>query len=489
MRSWSLDDLREALEQCIGKDPPPVGVGERAFPRLGPGLFLERYRILCYLQTADLAEIRSLTPVDCLQEALPVPSVPCRDTLSLLSHPLLGEACLRPPAGTRLLVYRETPALRDLARENRWTLLANPSELRARWENKLWFRARLRDMDLPVPPWESLSVEDLRPETYRRLHRAWGAHLVVQIPDFPRGGGRSTFFVEHEEGLDGLRLQLAQGRHRGHPFQEVLVSSLVEGPSLSIEGCVTPWGVIISPLQVQLVDLKEVLPVGRGGRFCGHQWGVPEFPPGVEATARRMVQRVGDALMAEGYRGIFGLDLALDECRGDLYALECNPRYTGAFPALTILQLAVGLLPLEAFHLLGLLGSPKPVSAVNETGERMPAASQLLLFHRGSSPRQVCGSLQAGRYKWEDSRGKARVVGNVLPLSPPPWDPMEFLILDGPPPVGTLLLPGDELERVVRLLFLKPVAQDNGRLDPTVVRVIRWVYDCLGLGDAPGDGP
>jgi hypothetical protein len=484
-----LHDLRAALEQSVSRASPLLGVGERAFPRAGPALLLEGYRILCYLRTSDLQEIRRLTPVDCLQEELPDASVPCRDTLSLLSHPLLGKACGRPPQGSRLLVYRETPALRDLAVENGWTLLANPSEMRARWENKLWFRTRFRDARLSLPPWEVFPMEELSPRTYRTLHGRWGSHLVVQIPDFPRGGGRSTFFVGHEEEMDALGAQLAHGHHRGHSFQEVLVSSLIEGPSLSIEGCVTPWGVLISPLQIQLVDLEDLLPSGLGGRFCGHQWGAPDFPPEVEDAAREMVQRVGDGLMTEGYRGIFGLDLALDQRTGRLYALECNPRYTGAFPALTILQLSKGLPPLEAFHLLAWLGSdrPVPVAALNDARARLPAASQLLLFHRGSSSQQVYGSLPAGRYRWEEANGRARMVGNCLPLSSPPWDPMEFLVLDGPPQAGTRLLPGEELERLVRVFFLRPVLQDGGRLEPTVVRIIRWVYDHLRLADGPED--
>lgn len=396
-----------------------------------------------------------------------------------------------PPAGTRLLIYRDTQELTALAREKGWTLLASPFTVRMRWENKAWFRNRLREAGLPAAEGVVIPVEGLGSGSFREYRRRWGERLVLQVPDFPRGGGRATHFVHDEAELEALRSRWISGMHRGHSFKEIMVSPWIEGPSLSMEGCVTPSGVIFSPLQTQLVDVGEVLPEGRMGRFCGHQWGTPIYPPEVEESARRICGWVGEALRKEGYLGIFGLDFAMDHRSGALYALECNPRYTGAFPVLTLLQVAAGVPPLEAFHVLSWVGGPVslPVEWLNRASQDMPVASQLLLFHKGEKATQVQGTLQAGTYRWNDPLGKAFRKGPLFPPAPPPWDPEDFLILDGPPAMGTELLPGDALDRVMRLVFFRPVLLESGDLDPFAARVIRWAYGSLGLSGGDAQGP
>jgi hypothetical protein len=473
------------VRAAAGARTPVIGVGERAFPRMGPALLLEDYRVLCAMPTLDLGEFRALAGVDCLHEGSAAPEPACRDTLSILSHPALSARGCAPPAGSRLVIYRQSPALHGLARSMGWELLAAPTAVRARWEDKAWFRSRLAGSPFPALEGELVPADGLDPAAYRRWRRRWGPALVVQIPDFPRGGGRSTFFVNSAEELARLAVRLGAGRHRGHAVGSLLVSPLVTGPSLSMVGCVGPWGVLLSPLQTQLLDLPELLAPGREGRFCGHQWGAPAYPDHVERAAGDLCRWVGGALADEGYGGIFGVDFALDEDTQQLYALECNPRYTGALPTLTLLQAAAGHPPLEAFHLLALLGSPDAVAAeaVERSTRQFPAAAQLLLFHRGPEPGRVRGTLAPGRYVWPRGEAAPRRTGPLFPLPPPPWDDGEFMVLDGPPPPGAALLPGEALDRVVRLLFFRHVMNEGGALDPEVAAVVRWAYASLGLDE------
>lgn len=155
---------------------------------------------------------------------------------------------------------------------------------------------------------------------------------------------------------------------------------------------------------------------------------------------------------------------------------------------LTLLQVAAGVPPLEAFHVLSWVGEPVslPVEWLNQASMEMPVASQLLLFHKGEKATKVQGTLEAGTYRWNHTLGKAFRKGPLFPPAPPPWDPEDFLILDGPPAAGTELLPGEALDRVMRIVFFRPVLLESGDLDPFAVRVIRWAYGSLRLsgGDA-----
>jgi hypothetical protein len=483
MALWSLDELFKTLNGAVGSQSPPIGAGIRAFPRLGPGLLLNEYRILCFSNTNDLPEIRALVPVDCLLEKIPSTPAPCKDTFTMLSNPFLEQAGFLPRGGARLLVYQETPNLAALAQSKGWRLLANPHPIRTRWQNKVWFRRRLLEAGLQVATWKQVELHELTPKLYRKLRKAWGHKMVLQIPDFPRGGGRATFFISDEAELYALQRKWQGGRYKGHVIKEVMISPWIQGPSLSMEGCVTQGMVLCSPLQTQLLDLREVLPPGQYGRFCGHQWQSEPYFTEMKHSARAFVEWVGAVLRKEGYLGIFGLDFALDERTGELFALECNPRYTGAFPVLTLLQLAHGGLPLEAFHLMAWLNQriQVPEELMEQTAEDLPAASQILLFQKENKPSVISGNLMAGRYRWSDTRNAALRVGPAVPLPPLPWNPKDFLIIDGPPTEGTQLPPFEDLEPLVRVIFLRGVLGGGRSLNSVTANVIQWIYARMKL--------
>lgn len=483
----SLDSLEipETLAVHLRKISGLVGVGERAYPRLGPALLAPGYSIICSLKTLDLMEVRHWAEAECFQEAFPHQEPPA-DTYSILrqegpwgAHRLLGK-------GARLLLYRQTTQILEMARQKGWVVLANLPEKRLPWDHKSRFRKRLLGMGLPALEFESLELESLSSHKCSELMDRWGGPLVLQIPSFPQGGGRSCFVLREPCEILELRARWGNGTHRGHCFGEVMVSPFLGGTSLSMEGCVTPWGVSVSPLQLQLVDIPEVLPPGGFGRFCGHQWGCG-IPGGgwVEETARSITLEVGRAMAREGYRGIFGMDFLLDSKGRALRVLECNPRYTGAFPTLTFLQVAQGVLPLELFHLLcwfeEFLTGLDP-ELLQRTHTPLQPAAQVLLFQKKPGRARVTRELSSGLYRWMEEPAGAQRIGPALPFPTPPVPQDEFLLLDGPPSPGYCLRKGSELERLARLVFFKSILGPGpGTLSRDVLKVIQWVYQELGL--------
>lgn len=485
MESLGGPEIPEALAVHLRKTPGLVGVGERAYPRLGPALFCAHYKIICSIATFDLDAIRQWAEVECFQEIFPHHEPPS-DTYSILSRMDCrpGTRVLEP--GSRLVLYRQTAQIRDMALRRGWMVWANAPEIRLHWDHKCRFRKKLLSMGLPALEFESLEVESLDPEKCAELMDRWGAPLVVQIPSFPQGGGRSSFVVREPHEIFELRASWSTGTHRGHSFESVMLSPFLEGDSLSMEGCVTPWGIAVSPLQVQLVDIQEVLPPGGFGRFCGHQWGCSIAGGGwVEETARNITTQVGRAMARDGYRGIFGLDFLLEKRGRNLRVLECNPRYTGAFPTLTLLQWAQGVLPLELFHLLSWMEEPHPQAEpemLARTHMNLGPAAQVLLFHRGPERVRVTKELHSGLYNWIEEQAAARRVGPALPFPAFPVSQSQFLVLDGPPPPGHTLRQGSELERVTRLIFFRNIlGPQPGTLSRDALKVIKWVYENLGL--------
>lgn len=485
MGSLGCPEIPESLALHLRRIQGLVGVGERAYPRLGPALWSTGYSIICSMGTLDLSDIRRWAKVECFQETFPHLEPP-GDTHSILGRGDSWRAAQALEPGTRLVLYRQTAQIREMARLKGWVILANQPETRLHWDHKCRFRKKLLSMGLPALEFESLDLDFLTPEKCSEFMDRWGAPLVVQIPCFPQGGGRSGFVVRDPGEILELKASWANGTHRGHSFREVMISPFLKGISLSMEGCVTPWGIAVSPLQIQLVDIPEVLPPGGFGRFCGHQWGCG-IPGGgsVEEAARSITTEVGRAMAREGYRGIFGLDFLLESSNKTFRVLECNPRYTGAFPTLTLLQWAQGVLPLELFHLLSWLeqtGVKEDPELVARTHMSLGPAAQILLFQRSPERLRVTGELPSGRYEWVEQEAQASRVGPALPFPAPPVPQEQFLVLDGPPPPGHQLRKGSELERVVRLVFFKNIlGPQPGSLSQDVLKVVQWVYQSLGL--------
>ena len=65
-----------------------------------------------------------------------------------------------------------------------------------------------------------------------------------------------------------------------------------------------------------------------------------------------MVQRLGDRLWQEGYKGVFCCDFLIDTDTDDVYLGEINPRISGASPPTNLITTTYGGCPLFLFHLL-----------------------------------------------------------------------------------------------------------------------------------------
>jgi hypothetical protein len=99
-----------------------------------------------------------------------------------------------------------------------------------------------------------------------------------------------------------------------------------------------------------ITGFSEVTPY-KGG-WCGNDASPRVLPPEVQDRVRAMVQRLGDRLWAEGYKGVFCCDFLIDTDTDDVYLGEINPRISGASPPTNLITTTYGGCPLFLFHLL-----------------------------------------------------------------------------------------------------------------------------------------
>ncbi|WP_067537763.1 ATP-grasp domain-containing protein [Nocardia crassostreae] len=269
---------------------------------------------------------------------------------------------------------------------------------------------------------------------HRLLHRRFGCPYVVQQP---RGtGGHGTFLVRDEQGLDGIP--------SGGPW---LASQFIPGVPINYHGLATGSGISVAPGSVQLTDLAE----GGApfGTYSGCDFGaLHELPAATQQQARRAVQRIGDALAALGYRGIFGVDLVV--AGGTVVVLELNCRMQSSTWLLGELELGAGVLPTKLRHILEQHG----YDTAGELLPKAPGAVQVTLRYDGPAAR-LTEVPRSGRYALIDSGLVWRGEGyGLLECG------TDEIVLVHLPRPATVLAPGAAL---ARLISHQPLTTPDGR--------------------------
>lgn len=471
-----LGDVRDLLGAIKGTF---IGVGLTAYSRIIPALLRSPYQIVTLKETLDLPLLRREAEIFCLQEEEgDSAGRGGLNSASLLAHPTVKKYIQGKREPRYLFLYQSYPQVEEMAQKEGWRLLANPSALRMRVADRAFFYQMSKGLGLDTVPGDVYPLSHFLARDYGYWAHKLGPGLVVQFPDIRRGGGRGTFFVRSTRDLQGLQDRVRDGTWRGIPLRSASVHRFVKGTPASVALCLTRQGILCSGLQRQLIDLPYCGEFPESGIFCGHSWGESPWPSEVRAEALRQARLMGGYLARTGYRGILGIDFLISESEGRVYPLECNPRLTGAFPMLSLLHLRQQIIPMEAFHILELLGVPyemDPAAMSLKYGESV-RGSHIILFRPPRAPLRGRGWPTSGLYEWDPGGRRISYVQGA-------WDYGEirhegqFIIADGPPlrEEGERVSE-DPLQRLCRVLFPGPVVNKDGTLCGRTLSVVDWVY-------------
>lgn len=474
-----LEHVRELFHAPVGS---LVGVGMTAFSRIVPAYFLDSYHVAAFSRTADLPFLRKRVDIFCLEEAGGALPEGGRNSASLLAHELTKDYLSRMPDPKHLFLYQSYPDLEDLAREEGWILLANPSALRLRLRERAFFQQMAADLDLCQVPGAIRPIAVIQERGYEAWARDLGPELVIQLPDIAQGGGRGTFFVHSAESYYRLRERLKGCVWRDVPLTSVLIRRFIEGTPASVAICTTRHGILISGLQKQLIDLPYCTNPAENGIFCGHVWDGNPWTPAVQGAALNQADKIGKYVAALGYRGILGIDFVIDEEAETVYPLEINPRLTGAFPMLSLLHIQNGIIPLDVFHLIEFLNLPSrmDVAELNRRYQAPLKGSHLLLFFPREGQDLRGFRVRAGLYEVEPEDHAIHFVRDGMEYADI-RNENQFIVVDGPPALGAVKgVFADSFSRLCHLLFSYPVSDAGGALLPHARMVLDWIY---GLND------
>jgi len=353
---------------------------------------------------------------------------------------------------------------------------------------------------LNIPGGETVWIDDLTEEKFDKFKQKLGERLVFQLTDYTIGGGLGTFFVETKQDLTEFMEFVERRRviraEEGRVIEWVNVTERVEGRVGSIAGCATYYGTISNVLQNQIMDQPELAALkGRSGVWLGQDWQV-RFSEKAQLLAEEQVKKWGEYIYKKGYKGIFGLDVMVTD-EDEVVVIECNSRYTGAFPVLTMAQLNNKEMPIDVWHLLEWMGVEyeMDLEKVQEVYRQPKEGAFVILHNLEGKFVTPTRPVKAGVYALH-SQGKAckefstndihhSVIGRGSETLEIEWrrpgfslmdikSDDEFVLCDRVPTEEMVIKPA---ERLGRLVFKRRIVTDEGELLPETREVVKAIYD------------
>ncbi|OGH73746.1 MAG: hypothetical protein A3C90_01700 [Candidatus Magasanikbacteria bacterium RIFCSPHIGHO2_02_FULL_51_14] len=206
-----------------------------------------------------------------------------------------------------VLVFKNTVQIERICAEQGWKLLNPSAGLSNRVEEKVSQVEWLGELAKYLPPHAVGACKDI----------AWnGEPFVLQFNRSHTGIG--TFLIESGEQLEKLIQKI--------PNRPVRTLEYVDGPIFTVNTVVTSAGILVGNISYQITGLA---PFTRN-RFAtiGNDWGFANklLKDKQKEQIRRIATDIGEKLRTDGWKGLFGIDIILEEKTGGLYLIEVNAR-------------------------------------------------------------------------------------------------------------------------------------------------------------------
>lgn len=479
-QSWqrSVPNLKKILERM--EEKTIIAVGVNPYPRIIPSIFLKNFAIYSVRDTADLDALRNYVKIFCLEEKFPKVAKKVHSTSYLLGSYAFQAFLKSRQILPKLLFYQTTPPIIKKLEELNLEWIGNRPESFEDVLLKSNFRNLVESLNLPHLPIWRLSKEEFLGKTFDDVFGQWQKPVVIQRGDFDVSGEQGTFFINNENDWK-IAYQILSADQR---FKEIQISPFIKGPSVSMLGCTTHLGILTSTLQLQFIDVPEALhgqlPTGV---FLGHDWGFHPWSKEVETTAQTITESIGKHLAKRGFKGIFGIDLIIDQQTGKIFPLECNPRFTGALPVYSLMTINAGQVPpIEFFHLMEHLDIKEDFDFqfVNEKLKERQAVSHISLAPKGAYEMKV--PLMAGVYSYLPEKDVIRYDRPGAFLSDIKNE-SEFILIDSVPRVGTQIT--QNVPRLFKLIFRQSIATSSFSVKPAIGELIAKISRLIRKDQTP----
>jgi hypothetical protein len=325
----------------------------------------------------------------------------------------------------------------ELARELGLEVCLPPVALRNYWGSKVNTNRLAERAGIPCVPYVLSAVENY--SHLRSITAHLGPHLVVQMPH--GYGGETTFFISDQLDFDEHLHQITNG-------EEMRIMKRINCISTGLEACITRYGIVTSPLLLELINIPE-LNLYSGG-WSGNQLTPNTFSESIRTAAQDYALRMGQQLQQVGYKGYFEIDFLIDKELKVLYLGEINLRFCGFTSMLAYALISQQELPPLLYHLAEWLDISYNLDNDDLTQRWMTLlqGSSLSFLYMHNVSETSMRPIPSGVYRMDSDE---RVVFDRLEVSIPHLNSDEIFWLNVAPDgqvlqkgheVGGLFLPG-----------------------------------------------
>jgi len=473
-------DFAKFLEKKLKPQGAVFAVGITAFMRFFPALFLQNFKIITFKDSKDNKVLEKYAEIFCLKKRKPGIKLRFSNANNLLRNKTIRNYISQYKGGKFLFLYRSNNNIQNAVRKLGVKIIANHSKINKIFENKANFRRVMDKVKIKPILGKTFEFGEFNSKDYKFFKKKYGLKFVIQLPDFMLGGGKGTLFIKNEKDFKKFKSQIKEGKYKGKILTVVNITKLLTGLSCSVVCCATKYGTLVSKIQRQIIDIPQIISPKKGnGLFCGHVFG-PEFSSQIVKQSQEIATKLGKYMYKMGYKGIFGIDLIVNEKQNKVYPVECNARYTGAFPMLSMIHLKYKIIPLDFFHFLEFLNIPYKinVSQLNKMYQRPISGSHIVLSNIKDHSLKVKKELNVGVYNFNQKNKKIAFKKETIF-----YDDLEndndFILVDGVPKKGAEIKKWSRLARICHVLFKGDILQKNGKLKPKYLQIVKVIYKVM----------
>jgi hypothetical protein len=391
-----LRNISEVRHFFRTNEVPIYFVGATPFNLLGLDRWVRNFSYVSYYDGWDGAHPRVFSP-----KHKPYIEFSSGEEINnwLLVNPEVRAHMSRPaPPGQRpkvAMVFFDAETER-ICDELGYDLILPEAELREHLDSKLVTTRLGNEVGAASVPNVLITVQEYQQLLDAATAGGLGTDLVVQTAY--GDSGKTTFFIDDETGWKRYQRDIIGN--------EIKVMKRINNRPVAVEAVLTRNGTIVGPFMSELTGHAQLTPY-RGG-WCGNEMFPDVLTEDLRRRAGDLVERLGNRLGAEGYRGFFEVDVLVDTDTNEVYLGELNPRISGASAITNVTAGAYADVPLFAFHLLEYFDVPFEfdVDEINARWRELAAEdlwSQMVIKETSSAVQLITEAPLTGQYSYDPS--------------------------------------------------------------------------------------
>jgi hypothetical protein len=411
-----MDTLNTILDKVNDKikNTPIFFITNDAERALGLEKLLINYHIIC-IDRNDIVDYMQHDKIKIfsLEKELNKINVIYRNSNRLLNHTLIQNYIKNytQNSSAYLMFFKIAPNIERTAEKLGLKLLNTSSDLNRKYELKLSQYESIKNLNINIP---DTIISKLKDTNYNEIKSKLGNSFIIQFNRGHTGGG--TIIIDEEHELEDLKSKF--------PERTVKLVKYIHGPSFTLNGCITKYGIYWGGLSYQITGIEEctserLATVGNDWYYCS------KLDDKIKNQIDNIVSKVGEEMAKNKFIGMFGLDIVVEQASNKAYLIEINARQPASIPMFSKIQIINKEIPLNLLAICEFLEIEYTIDQkeYNYSASKPFEYAQLFIRNKFPNIATLIGGVKPGAYRllgdnatynWD--KGSPKLKPNVILL-------------------------------------------------------------------------